>query len=468
LSSVGPIAYNPSSKTVALTKNNFSDGAVAVVGYESDMSLYIANMNGAHSFSNVQALPFNQVEYSYAFPHLTFDGSALYFSSNQPGGLGGFDLYVSYFKDNQWSTPQNLGPEVNSDANEITPFFYNDELYFSSDDIYGLGGFDVYKSSIQDGQWEKSENLGKGINSPADDYYLSVTAKDEFCFTSNRLGGRGKDDIYFGSKRISLADEIFAQEEVPAPVNLDELALAKQEVIKDAPQKVNEVSVVSESDEMVKVTTSEEPDMFDATGEFKLYDHYELDLSGAVKKETEPERERFFIQIASLKKSQGDLDDFNNLVQYGKLYRFVLSNSTKIRLGAFDQEADASRVLSQVKNLGYQDAFITTATLADKNIELIGGNGFVDYMSNEGYTGPQYKVRLASYSDATWFDTAELDYLDGDLEQWTKGYWHIFILSGFNSLEEAEAARIKAVNRGFKEAEVVVDEKGTLKRLNRH
>ena len=107
------------------------------------------------------------------------------------------------------------------------------------------------------------------------------------------------------------------------------------------------------------------------------------------------------------------------------------------------------------------------AQLNDKNIELIDGNGFVDYYSGESNAGPQYKVRLAAYSDATWFNTKELEYLDGELEQWTKGYWHIFILSGFNSIEEAESARIKAVNRGFKEAEVVLDDRGVLKRLNK-
>ena len=125
-------------------------------------------------------------------------------------------------------------------------------------------------------------------------------------------------------------------------------------------------------------------------------------------------------------------------------------------------------MLAEVRRKGFRDAFVTTAKIDDANIELLNGDAFVDYFSDEDYTGPLYKVRLASYSDATWFDSEELNYLDGELEQWTKGYWHIFILSGFDSLDEAEAARIKAVNRGFTGAEIVIDDRGVLKRLNQH
>ncbi len=463
---IGPVSYSKDGKKVAYTKNNLTDGAISVEDDDNNFSIFLATVGEEGDFSDDIPLPFNEIDYSYAFPHLAFNGSALYFSSNKEGGHGGFDIYVSYFKNGTWNTPENLGPKINSSNNEITPFLNNDLLYFSTDNVNGLGGYDIYLSQVTNGNWSDPENLGKGINSPGDDYYLNLDSDGNFLFSSNRLGGRGKDDIYTAIKTISLADEIFAQN-IPPVTNLDGLVAAKTEIISDDLPTTELVTNVSDSEaKITRVNAS--VDMFGEDNEFKLYDHFELSLKGAIKKGDNPTQERFFIQIASLKKSKGQIGDFSNISSYGKLYRFVMDRSTKIRLGSFDNKIAADMILEKVKRQGYRDAFITKATLSEANIELLNGEGFVDYYTNSGETsGPQYKVRLASYSDETWFDVNELQFLDGELEQWTKGYWHIFILSGFESIKEAEAAQIKAINRGFTEAEVVIDDRGVLKKLNK-
>ena len=470
ISGLGPVSYSESRNKVAYTKHNLSDGAISIEGVDSDLSIYVAQVTENGDFTNDLPLPYNEVEYSYGFPHLAFDGTAMYFSSNREGGFGGFDIYVSYLKGGEWQTPENLGPQVNSTANEITPFYSNDILYFSSDQFEGLGGFDIFSSSVNDGKWSLPTNMGKGINSPGDDYYLTTFEENEFIFTSNRLGGRGKDDIYFGSKIITLADEILAIS-TPEVTDLEDLANSRIENIDQNDNFSQSVSEVSETEEslLASKVSGSSSGLFNIDGEFKLYDHSDLDLEGAIKSRTEPITKKYFIQIASLRESKGQIEDFTKIKTLGNLYRFVTDRSTKIRLGSFENRGEADQILAQVKRNGFGDAFITTATLDDTNIELLNGDAFVDYYSDEeSNTGPQYKVRLASYSDATWFDSEELNYLDGDLEQWTKGYWHIFILSGFNSIEEADAARIKAVNRGFKDAEVVIDDRGVLKRLNQH
>lgn len=470
-SGIGPLSYSNDLKTVAYTRNNLSDGAISVEGDDADLSIYLAQVTDNGDFANDRPLPYNEVEHSYGFPQLAFNGSALYFSSNREGGFGGFDIYVSYLKEGEWQTPQNLGPEINSESNEITPFFTNNKLYFSSDDFNGLGGYDVLSSEVIEGRWSSPMNMGKGINSPGDDYYLTAYAENEFVFTSNRLGGRGKDDIYFASEMISLADEILAQNQ-PQATNLEDLAQAKAEGsgVIVAQEEKPKVADVSESEEIIRTTSASKPaeDLFNEEDEFKLYDHFDLDLEGAIKNRTEPAKEKYFIQIASLMQSKGHIEDFNKIKSLGNLYRFVSDRFTKIRLGSYENRVKADQVLAEVRRKGFRDAFVTTAKIDDANIELLNGDAFVDYFSDEDYTGPLYKVRLASYSDATWFDSEELNYLDGELEQWTKGYWHIFILSGFDSLDEAEAARIKAVNRGFTGAEIVIDDRGVLKRLNQH
>ena len=478
INGIGPVSYSEDLKSIAYTKNNLSDGAISVEATESDLSIYLGTVTESGDFTNEYPLAYNSVEFAYAFPHLAFNGSALYFASNQPGGFGGFDIYVSYFKDKKWTKPENLGEQLNGKYNEITPFLDANELYFSSDEPSGLGGYDVFKSEVSNGKWSGPINMGKGINSPADDYYMVKDKQGNFYITSNRLGGKGKDDIYIASE-ISSKDEMLALN-VPKAIELDELVTLKEEPISPnaemplenkSPRNVSlEESVLKEAP---STTSASELDIFAESNVFKLYDHFELSLEGAKKigarEPFDPNVKKYFIQIASLSRSKGVIADFNNIKQLGNLYRFIMSNSTKIRLGSFDSKIDADMMLDKVKSRGYSDAFITSAVLSDANYELINEGEFVNYYgADDSNIGEQYKVRLASYSDPLWFNTSELKYLDGELEQWTKGYWTIFVLSGFDSIEEAEAARIKAVNRGFKEAEVVIDDRGVLKKIQQH
>ena len=78
-----------------------------------------------------------------------------------------------------------------------------------------------------------------------------------------------------------------------------------------------------------------------------------------------------------------------------------------------------------------------------------------------------YKIRLASYEDPIWFDIDKAKKL-GKIEQWTKGDWTIFILGGYNTYQAAEEARVKAVNKGFADAEIVIDNNGILERLTQN
>lgn len=99
------------------------------------------------------------------------------------------------------SAPINLGPRVNTPGNEISPFVFENGLYFSSDVFYGYGGMDIYKSNLKaNGAVGVPINLGEGINSTEDDFGFIVknnaTGGLEGYFSSNREGGKGKDDIY--------------------------------------------------------------------------------------------------------------------------------------------------------------------------------------------------------------------------------------------------------------------------------
>jgi len=134
-------------------------------------------------------------------PSLSSDGRTLYFASNRAGGLGGIDIWKCA-KDakGNWGIPENLGPRINTDGNEKSPFFHSDgqTLYFSSQGHLGYGGYDIYLSKLsKDTGWVKPKNIGYPINSERDDlgFFVSTDGKYGY-FASDKLKGNGGWDVY--------------------------------------------------------------------------------------------------------------------------------------------------------------------------------------------------------------------------------------------------------------------------------
>jgi outer membrane protein OmpA-like peptidoglycan-associated protein/tetratricopeptide (TPR) repeat protein len=154
-------------------------------------NLYKATKSG-DSWGNITSLPFNSKEYSTSNPSLSRDGKTLYFSSNMPGSLGGVDIWKVAVNDGNFGAPENLGAKVNTEGNESFPFISDDNiLYFASSGKQGLGGYDVYQMDMNKGT--DATNLGKPINSEKDDFAFTFNkAKNMGFLSSNR---NGNDDI---------------------------------------------------------------------------------------------------------------------------------------------------------------------------------------------------------------------------------------------------------------------------------
>ncbi len=148
-------------------------------------------------------LYFNNPAHSYFHPAITPGGERLFFVSDQPGGIGGTDIYyVNKREDGSWDATANAGAGINTAGNELFPTFYEGNLYFSSNGHEGLGGLDIYK-------FESTgvENLGKPINSEKDDLVFSAKNQKGF-FSSNRYGS---DDIFsyaYKMATISISGEV--------------------------------------------------------------------------------------------------------------------------------------------------------------------------------------------------------------------------------------------------------------------
>ena len=200
-----PMSYLPSIDMVAITSNNFMDGIRHIAGSGLMMDIYLFNIKSKKEWnhSTEQFFTFNATvdakkPFSTGHPCLTNNGTALYFSSDKPGGYGGYDIYVSYRTATGWTLPQNLGHPINSPGNEMTPFVdANGRLYFSSDWHHGFGGMDIFTANRYSYGWGNVENMGNQVNSPGDDMYFVFNPKQrEGYFSSNRTGGRGNEDIY--------------------------------------------------------------------------------------------------------------------------------------------------------------------------------------------------------------------------------------------------------------------------------
>jgi peptidoglycan-associated lipoprotein len=136
---------------------------------------------------------------SFGQPFMNPKGTVFVFASNIQGGYGGTDLYISFKKGNGWTKPENLGPIINSSENEYYPFLTSTgDLYFTSDGHLGMGGYDIFVSKFTSKGWAKVANMKAPINSAYDDLSIILAPNAQYgYFSSNRKGGKGKEDLYW-------------------------------------------------------------------------------------------------------------------------------------------------------------------------------------------------------------------------------------------------------------------------------
>lgn len=185
----------------------------AYKGDDAFCKIYFAEKNVADGgWSEASPLPFQKERINYVHPALSADGKTLYFACNDPEGWGGYDLYSvqrNAKAENGWDEPKLLSRNLNTPGNEAFPTLDGDTLYFASDGLPGMGGYDVFRTyKSERTAWAPPINLKSPVNSGADDFGLVIDrqhptpkpvapgdlVKAGF-FTSNRPGSRG-DDIY--------------------------------------------------------------------------------------------------------------------------------------------------------------------------------------------------------------------------------------------------------------------------------
>lgn len=232
---------------ISSINTNANDAAVALspdgqtlFSFVSDVKnpgdLYASNLNGT-DWSKPEKLNTNiNSEFWEGSCSITADGRYLYFASERPGGLGGRDLYVSEKVNGEWAPAVNLGPSINTQYNEDAPFIHPDgiTLFFSSEGHKSIGGYDIMYSIKKDNAWIEPLSMGIPLNTTEDDRYYVINAKgDVGYFSSNRggAGGKGQQDIYTVTPGILGEKPILALLKGSVFVD-DKPTVAKIEVVK--------------------------------------------------------------------------------------------------------------------------------------------------------------------------------------------------------------------------------------------
>lgn len=195
----GPVSFSGDYKTMV-----FSQQRPSSINRDFDpLGLYFAeNVDG--QWVNIRPFEHND-DFAWLFsPSLSKDGRTLFFAANFEDAIGGYDLYVSQLSGNSWSKPENLGPNVNTEENEIYPFIHSSgRLYFSSGGHDNTGGYDLFETAEVDGSWNQVTRLPAPFNTLSDDYH--VFFREDF-----KSG-------FITSDRRSGSKEIFAfQTDIPA------------------------------------------------------------------------------------------------------------------------------------------------------------------------------------------------------------------------------------------------------------
>ncbi len=191
----GPVSFSADGTTMFLTRVNYIVNK-RNKDFVNRAKLYITKGKDKN-WSNPKPFEYNSDDYSCAHASLSADGNTLFFSSDMPGGFGGKDIWMCQKNGDAWGKPVNLGVDINTSGDEMFPLIRKDNvLYFSSNGLPGFGGLDILSAKQTNGRWFLNRNEGLFLNSSADDFGVYFLNDSIGYFSSNRVGGKGGDDIY--------------------------------------------------------------------------------------------------------------------------------------------------------------------------------------------------------------------------------------------------------------------------------
>ncbi len=196
-----------------------------------------------------------------------YSDSILIFSSERPGGSGGQDLYYTIQRRNGWSKPENLGNTINSKFDEVDAFLSDNgaTLYFSSNRPSAMGGYDIFYSRFNatTKEWEAPRNMGLPINSAGEDRGIQIASNGQsLIFSSNRKTGYGGFDLYIVYPEQAIGEMTMTRGQVlPAFLKVQENKLNDVTAFLEETENENPVESTAEESETTREIEVDKPDI---------------------------------------------------------------------------------------------------------------------------------------------------------------------------------------------------------------
>jgi len=250
---------NNGKRAIIFSGTNFYTGSIYFSDYLSGEEM--------QNFSEIKSTLNTKKGFKYV---QMVNDSTYIFSSNNYGGYGGYDLFITGKRKGKWFTPINLGPNINSSYDEISPFITKDclTLYFSSNNLNSIGGFDIFKSdfSYSENDWMKPDNIGLPANSSANDYgfRLLSSGKGGIYNSDRKDTGNGKNDIYwiYFKKQVQIADSL--KEEIPflkyRDLNFDKTIISENKPVKSKKPLIPDKSLLEKTSKTDTLNEKSKPE----------------------------------------------------------------------------------------------------------------------------------------------------------------------------------------------------------------
>lgn len=208
----GAISFSPDGSKMYLTR------AVRRTDADASVEIYTSSRSDAKWSAPVKFEITADTLSNYAHPAVSPSGRFLYFTSDMPGGSGGYDIW-RIDPDHPTGSLENLGEFINSPGDEMFPYAFTDSiLFFASDGHPGMGGLDLFRATLTPSGGWRVENMGSPVNSPADDFGITLLNASEGFFSSNRNDASGRDHIYsllLPDLSITISGHVLDREEEP-------------------------------------------------------------------------------------------------------------------------------------------------------------------------------------------------------------------------------------------------------------
>jgi hypothetical protein len=329
-------------------------------GKEQIYQATITSVNNQGDWSEkTEPLTFCNDGYNYSHPALSADEESMIFASDRKGSVGGMDLFITKKEGESWSAPQSMDNEINTTGNETFPFLdLNNNLFFSSNGLPGLGGYDIFTCKFNGKNWDKPLNLTKLINSGGDELAFTMSKNDGKTgfFTSRQRSGKIINQLYkvtmgSGYKIDSLKNisEILYNTILQMPKLTASKSDESAELIKAiAASEKKEVKPVE-----LPVIKETAPKSENKTTGSRVTATKEATSKPEVKKDAVIYR----VQFATYGTSKGNYKITINNISYNT-FEYFYKGAYRATVGEFKSFSEASALNNILKKSGYPTSFV--------------------------------------------------------------------------------------------------------------